>query len=238
MRHSRGARTFSIGELGRVLMLGFRLHTSLRSARRRFPPFTFWFTPKNTGESASACIIRGHRLVDDRLAGNELRAHFPTWRRGDGSDGEASGGWEYEIDTSWLASCTDQSANCRTGATAWPPDMFSSWRPDDTAKVRLFVFVYLWAGCDFLPAVSHLPFLKMWKYARKSVRPPGLFAKRIFVQESVGCGPWTFPRVLSFWLRHGCFSTKQRSSELKQNHRTTSSLATVTSNSTPGRSRV
>ena len=52
MRNSGGARAFSIDELDRVIMFKFRLRVGQPSGRRRVSPFTFWFTPKNTGESA------------------------------------------------------------------------------------------------------------------------------------------------------------------------------------------
>ena len=72
--------------------------------------------------------------------------------------------------------------------SAWAEAGSRSWCPDDAALVRLFVLVYLWAGCDFFPAISKLPFLKLWGFALKTVRSPGLFKKPLFFQEG---GMWT-----------------------------------------------
>ena len=118
-----------------------------------------------------APIIRRHRRVDDRLAGDELRDALPHL---------AKGRWKRLYGKWWgrvnhippgTTGCTGQSAKYgseRIGV--WPKVGFRRWCPDDPDKVRLFVLVYSGRGCDSLPAVSHLPFLKMWKYALKSVR--------------------------------------------------------------------
>ncbi|CAB1102931.1 unnamed protein product [Ectocarpus sp. CCAP 1310/34] len=73
--------------------------------------------------------------------------------------------------------------------TAWPTtdSGFQGWIPDDDEKVRLFILVYLLAGCDFLPAISGLPFGTMWALALKSVRTEGVFRTSIFVREG---GVW------------------------------------------------
>ncbi|CAN0380650.1 unnamed protein product [Pylaiella littoralis] len=55
--------------------------------------------------------------------------------------------------------------------------------PDENDKVRLFVLIYLLAGCDFLPAMSGLPFDKMWYFALKSVRAQGVFKDPLFVKD-------------------------------------------------------
>ena len=67
--------------------------------------------------------------------------------------------------------------------SAWPSAGFDGWIPSDDDKVRLFVLVYLLAGCDFLPAISGLPFEKMWELTLKSVRSEGLFPRSMFSQE-------------------------------------------------------
>ena len=121
--------------------------------------------------------------------------------------------------------------------SARPEGGFSRWCPDEGVKERLFVLVYLWVGCDFIPVVSKLPFLKMWKFAPESVRSPSIFAKPIFVQES---GMWIvdLSEGVELWLRRASFRTKQRSFELKENHRARPFPTTVTSNSTSERSRL
>ena len=53
-----------------------------------------------------------------------------------------------------------------------------------TPQRCLFVLVYLWSGFDFLPAVSHQPFLNTWEYAVESGRSSGLLAKSIFDEEN------------------------------------------------------
>ncbi|CAB1099236.1 unnamed protein product [Ectocarpus sp. CCAP 1310/34] len=45
--------------------------------------------------------------------------------------------------------------------SAWPPLTFRGWIPTDNDKVRLFVLTFLESGCDYLPAISGLPFDKM-----------------------------------------------------------------------------
>ncbi|CAB1121071.1 unnamed protein product [Ectocarpus sp. CCAP 1310/34] len=64
---------------------------------------------------------------------------------------------------------------------------FQGWIPDDDEKVRLFVLVYLLAGCDFLPAISGLPFGTMWALTLKSVRTEGVFRTYICAREG---GEW------------------------------------------------
>ncbi|CAM9428404.1 unnamed protein product [Ectocarpus sp. 4 AP-2014] len=73
--------------------------------------------------------------------------------------------------------------------SAWPTadSGCQGWIPDDDKKVRLFVLVHLLAGCDFLPAISGLPFGTMWALALKSVRTEGVFRTSIFVREG---GVW------------------------------------------------
>ena len=44
--------------------------------------------------------------------------------------------------------------------SAWPPDGQYDWLTH-RAKVALFVLTYLMGGCDFLPRVSRIPFVKM-----------------------------------------------------------------------------
>ena len=92
---------------------------------------------------------------------------FPLGERGGGSDGAASGVWGYQIPPGELS----VQGNLQDGSEpTWldaelsrgPDDELSSRRLDDTAKVRLFVLVYLWAGCESLPTISKLPFLRMW----------------------------------------------------------------------------
>ena len=67
--------------------------------------------------------------------------------------------------------------------SAWPAVNFNGWSPDENEKVRLFVLVYLLAGCDFLPAISGLGFERMWDCALKSVRATGIFDSSVFVQD-------------------------------------------------------
>lgn len=76
--------------------------------------------------------------------------------------------------------------------SAWPADGWVGWNPSDDDKVRLFVLVYLLAGCDFLPAISGLPFEKMWEAALKSVRAQGVFNKPLFVKEN---GVWALDEI-------------------------------------------
>ncbi|CAM9582307.1 unnamed protein product, partial [Pylaiella littoralis] len=67
--------------------------------------------------------------------------------------------------------------------SAWPTADFQFWNPDENDKVRLFVLAHLLSGCDFLPAISGLPFKKMWVTAVQSVRTEGVFTQS-FVQEN------------------------------------------------------
>ncbi|CAN0084368.1 unnamed protein product, partial [Sphacelaria rigidula] len=50
-------------------------------------------------------------------------------------------------------------------------------------KVALFVLTYLLAGCDLLPYVSRIPFLKLWDFVLKALRKPNLFTAPIFTEE-------------------------------------------------------
>ncbi|CAM9729299.1 unnamed protein product, partial [Sphacelaria rigidula] len=63
---------------------------------------------------------------------------------------------------------------------AWPPGEQYAWLTTHM-KVALFVFTHLLAGCDFLPRVSGIPFLKMWDFVLKAVRSPNHFTKPIVV---------------------------------------------------------
>ncbi|CAM9614686.1 unnamed protein product, partial [Ectocarpus sp. 6 AP-2014] len=63
--------------------------------------------------------------------------------------------------------------------SAWPPLTFGSWIPTDNDKARLFVLTFLESGCDYLSAISGLPFDKMWVFVLKSVRTEGLFDKAL-----------------------------------------------------------
>lgn len=71
--------------------------------------------------------------------------------------------------------------------SAWPASGSGGCITSDDDKVRLFVLVYLLAGCDFLPAISGLPFEKMWLHALNSVRAAGLVRDFLFVEED---GEW------------------------------------------------
>lgn len=51
--------------------------------------------------------------------------------------------------------------------SSWPAGDLNGWIPSDEEKARL-------SGCDFLPAISGLPFEKMWRAALKSVREQGV----------------------------------------------------------------
>lgn len=92
--------------------------------------------------SRSSYKIRRHRLVDDRFAGNELRAHFPL---GEGAvevmvRQVVSGGTRYLLVNRVYGSiCQLQDGN----ESARPKTDFSTWCPEDATKVRLFVLVYL-----------------------------------------------------------------------------------------------
>ncbi|CAB1100624.1 unnamed protein product [Ectocarpus sp. CCAP 1310/34] len=70
--------------------------------------------------------------------------------------------------------------------SAWPPVTFRSWDPTDADKVRLFIQTFLESGCDYLPAISGLPFDKMWVLVLKSMRTEGLFDKPLFFEEQDG----------------------------------------------------
>ncbi|CAM9379420.1 unnamed protein product [Sphacelaria rigidula] len=50
-------------------------------------------------------------------------------------------------------------------------------------KVALVVLTYLFAGCDFLPCVPRIPFLKLWDFVLKALRTPNLFTAPIFTEE-------------------------------------------------------
>lgn len=50
-------------------------------------------------------------------------------------------------------------------------------------KAALFVLVYLLAGCDFLPAISRVPFSTMWQLVPKDIRTPNLFTKPPLVEN-------------------------------------------------------
>lgn len=65
----------------------------------------------------------------------------------------------------------------------WPGGDRTGWIPSDDDKVHLYVLVYLLTRCDFLPAISGLPFEKMWGVALKSVREQGAFNKTLFLEE-------------------------------------------------------
>lgn len=76
------------------------------------------------------------------------------------------------------------------GESAWPVVGCTAecWIADDDDKLRLFVLVYLLARVAiFSPAISGLPFHKMWEAAFKSVRE-GLFINSVFVEDSVCVG--------------------------------------------------
>ncbi|CAB1118306.1 unnamed protein product [Ectocarpus sp. CCAP 1310/34] len=70
--------------------------------------------------------------------------------------------------------------------SAWPPLTFGGWIPTHDDKVRLFVLTFLESGCDYLRAISGLPFDKMWVLVLKSVRTEGLFDKPLFFEEQDG----------------------------------------------------
>ncbi|CAB1121317.1 unnamed protein product [Ectocarpus sp. CCAP 1310/34] len=93
--------------------------------------------------------------------------------------------------------------------SAWPTtdSGFQGWIPDDDEKVRLFVLVYLLAGCDFLPATTGLPFGNMWALALKSVRTEGVFRTSIFVREG---GVWgvKIDECISCWRPYSIVSMK------------------------------
>ncbi|CAB1100343.1 unnamed protein product [Ectocarpus sp. CCAP 1310/34] len=84
------------------------------------------------------------------------------------------------------ASRTSPIAVLRLEISATDSD-FQGWIPDDDDWVRLFVLVYLLAGCDFLPAISGLPFGTMWALTLKSVRTEGVFRTSLCVREG---GAW------------------------------------------------
>ncbi|CAN0202363.1 unnamed protein product [Pylaiella littoralis] len=54
---------------------------------------------------------------------------------------------------------------------------------DNDRVVRLFVFIYLLAGCNFLPAMFGLPFEEMWVVALKNVRAEGVCKRPRFFQD-------------------------------------------------------
>ncbi|CAN0105118.1 unnamed protein product [Sphacelaria rigidula] len=73
--------------------------------------------------------------------------------------------------------------NLRDGSeSARPPDGLYGWLTP-SIKVALFVFTYLLAGCDCLPHVSGIPFLKMWGFVLKAIRTQNLFSEAILADE-------------------------------------------------------
>lgn len=58
--------------------------------------------------------------------------------------------------------------------------------------MRLFVLVYPLVGCNFLPAISGLPFEKIWGAAYKRVREHGVFNRPLFVEED---GVWVLDHI-------------------------------------------
>ncbi|CAB1115078.1 unnamed protein product [Ectocarpus sp. CCAP 1310/34] len=89
----------------------------------------------------------------------------------------------------WVNRVYNKIADLKDGSeSAWPAADFQGWIPTADEKVRLFVLIYLLAGCDFLPAISGLPFYKVWILALKSVRAEGVFNRSLFVMED---GVWT-----------------------------------------------
>lgn len=66
------------------------------------------------------------------------------------------------------------------GESAWPAADFAGWVPDRDERVRLFVLVYLLSGCDFLPAISGLPFSRMCA--------PRVCSPTPFSSARTGCG--------------------------------------------------
>ncbi|CAM9660465.1 unnamed protein product, partial [Sphacelaria rigidula] len=64
--------------------------------------------------------------------------------------------------------------------SAWPSNGQYDWLTHPV-KVALFAFTYLLAGCDFLPRISGILFLKMWEFGLKALRTPNLFTKAIVV---------------------------------------------------------
>ncbi|CAB1117890.1 unnamed protein product [Ectocarpus sp. CCAP 1310/34] len=89
----------------------------------------------------------------------------------------------------WVNRVYNKIADLKDGSeSAWPAADFQGWIPTADEKVRLFVLTYLLAGSDFLPAISGLPFYKMWILALKSVRAGGVFNRSLFVMED---GVWT-----------------------------------------------
>ena len=84
----------------------------------------------------------------------------------------------------WDKRVFETTCNLEDGSeSAWPTPGFHGWVPERDDKVRLFVLIYLLAGCDFLPAISGLAFEKMWEAAMKSGQAEGLFQQPLFRQE-------------------------------------------------------
>ena len=68
----------------------------------------------------------------------------------------------------WVNRVFDTICSLKGGEEpAWPTEGSRGWVPDNDDKVRLFVLVYLLAGCDFLPAIAGLAFEKMWQAAEE-----------------------------------------------------------------------
>ncbi|CAM9550630.1 unnamed protein product [Pylaiella littoralis] len=118
--------------------------------------------------------------------------------------------------------------------SAWPTADFQFWNPDENDKVRLFVLVYLLSGCDFLPAISGLPFKKMWVTALQSVRTEGVFTQSLFVQEN---DVWSVRidecikllATMFFFMNEAAFSRGERTAAIFSSACTATSRTTSTS---------
>ncbi|CAB1115324.1 unnamed protein product [Ectocarpus sp. CCAP 1310/34] len=86
----------------------------------------------------------------------------------------------------WTLPCRGLLGELRS--SYWSTEYFQGCIPTADENVRLFALIYLLAGCDFLPAMSGLPFYKMWILSLKSVRAEGVFNRSLFVMED---GVWT-----------------------------------------------
>ncbi|CAN0425505.1 unnamed protein product, partial [Ectocarpus sp. 12 AP-2014] len=94
--------------------------------------------------------------------------------------------------------------------SAWPQLTSGSWIPTDNDKVRPFVLTFLESGCDYLPAISGLPFDKMWVLVLKSVRTEGCLTSRCSSKSRTAHGPWMSTNARSFW--RPCSSTRRHCS--------------------------
>lgn len=123
--------------------------------------------------------IHRYGPVVDNFAGHGARRNFPGWSRREDrlTVRRVVGGGVGFLNVNRVY---DTIGNLRDGEkSAWPA---LTWL-DNRENVGLFVLVYLMAGCDFLPAVSALPFGRLWNFTLLSLRSEGLFTSPVLVER-------------------------------------------------------